>query len=405
MHLHGAYFRVDARGDNLRDTLFAERDRRMAVTEFMSPGSTMSMSWSPDRPGTWLFHCHLTFHTVPNPTFGADSVSPEERVQHAVNGHPGHDPHNHVVEGMGGLMMAIVVPPPSGWTLPAVPRRELRFVIPGDSLPDDTYPRFSPTVTEGPRVTRPLARGGPGAAIVLRQDEPTSIRVVNESSDATSIHWHGMELESLYDGVVGLGGTPGKHTPAVLPRDSFEVRMTPPRAGTFIYHTHFLELRQTTGGLFGSMIVLPPGEEWDDSRDHVFVIGHVRGVGPTLNGGKTLPTLELAAGEAHRLRLINITVGNPALRVHLTLPDSSLVNWTLLAKDGMDLPAHQRLTAPARQQVSMGETYDMTFSPDAPGDFRLEVRSGSGRLIAHQPIRVVTRGPEGQGPVAGGAAP
>lgn len=391
MHLHGAYFRVDARGDLARDTIYAGQDRRMAVTETMLPGTTMSMSWSPDRPGTWMFHCHLTWHTIPNPLFGPDSQSSEVRFRHAVNGHPGHDPHNHVVEAMGGLMMAVTVPPPAGWSLPVTSRRELRFVVPGDSTPGDSLRFFAPSITEGERVTVPLARNGPGAPLVLHQGEPTTIRVVNESPDPTSIHWHGMELESLYDGVVGLGGTPGRQTPAVLPRDSFEVRMTPPRAGTFIYHTHFLELRQTTGGLFGSMIVLPPGEEWDGSRDHVFIIGAVRRLGVTLNGGKQLPTLELETGVTHRLRFINITIGNPATRIHLTHPDSSLAEWTLLAKDGMDLPPNQRRVVPARRRVTMGETYDMGFTPAAPGDFRLELRSGDGRLIAHQPIRVVPR--------------
>lgn len=393
MHLHGAYFRVDARGDLTRDTIYAARDRRMAVTESLSPGTTMSMSWSPERPGTWMFHCHLTWHTIPNPLFGPDSQSTDVRYEHAINGHPGHNPHNHVVEGMGGLMMAITVPPPAGWSLPETARRELRFVVPGDSTASDSLRYFAPSLTEGAIVTSPVARNGPGAPLVLRQGEPTTIRVVNESPDPTSIHWHGMELESLYDGVVGLGGTPGRNTLAVLPRDSFDVRMTPPRAGTFIYHTHFMELRQTTGGLFGSMIVLPPGEEWDESRDHVFIVGAVRRRGVTLNGGKTLPTLELEAGVNHRLRLINITIGNPGMRFHLTHPDSSLVEWTLLAKDGMDLPEHQQRTVPARRRVAMGETYDMGFKPGTPGHFRLELRFGDGRLAAHQPIRVVTKHP------------
>ena len=118
---------------------------------------------------------------------------------------------------------------------------------------------FAPTVTDGASIARPLARGGPGGMLLLHQDEPTTVRVVNRSGDHTAIHWHGMELENLYDGVVGLGGTPGQRTRAVAPGGSFDARMTPPRAGTFIYHTHLMEVRQQERGLYGAMIVLPAG--------------------------------------------------------------------------------------------------------------------------------------------------
>jgi hypothetical protein len=37
----------------------------------------------------------------------------------------------------------------------------------------------------------------------------------------------------------------------------------------------------------------------------------------------------------------------------------------------------------------MGETYDMLFTAPAPGEYRLEVRSALGVLLAQQPIRVI----------------
>lgn len=48
---------------------------------------------------------------------------------------------------------------------------------------------------------------------------------------------------------------------------------------------------------------------------------------------------------------------------------------------------------PARQLISMGETYDMLFSSSAPGEYRLEIRNAAGRLLAQQPIRVVAPRP------------
>ena len=49
----------------------------------------------------------------------------------------------------------------------------------------------------------------------------------------------------------------------------FVVRFTPPRAGTFIYHTHLHDHRQLSSGLYGAMIVIEPGETFDPATDHV----------------------------------------------------------------------------------------------------------------------------------------
>jgi hypothetical protein len=53
----------------------------------------------------------------------------------------------------------------------------------------------------------------PGPLIVLHQGEPTSISIINRSTIETSVHWHGMELESYFDGVPGWGGDfPSRHS-------------------------------------------------------------------------------------------------------------------------------------------------------------------------------------------------
>jgi manganese oxidase len=65
------------------------------------------------------------------------------------------------------------------------------------------------------------------------------ITLINRMTEPTAIHWHGIELDSYYDGVPGYGGQPGKIAPPVNPGQSFVAKFTPPRAGTFIYHTHW----------------------------------------------------------------------------------------------------------------------------------------------------------------------
>jgi len=392
MHLHGTFFRVESRGGAWRDTVLGPEQERMVATELLPPGATMSMSWMPDRPGAWLFHCHLTFHVVANPGFGVDSLTLDQREAVLTHGHTG-DPAHHVEQGMGGLFMVVNVPAPLGWTLPRTPRKVITFDVPDDSVAGDDTPVFAPTVTDGANVARPTVRRGPGGMLLLHQGEPTTVRVVNRSRDATAIHWHGMELENLYDGVVGLGGVGNVRTPAVMSGDSFEARMTPPRAGTFMYHTHILEIRQQHGGLYGAMIVLPAGATWDAAHDHVFIAGPRKDASLVLNGAKVAPLLEIEAGATHRFRFINITTGSPGIRFVLARPDSTPVEWRRHAKDAVDLPESRRVVVPARQALSMGETFDALYDAAVPGDYRLEVRSGAGVLMAQQPVRVVARRP------------
>lgn len=39
--------------------------------------------------------------------------------------------------------------------------------------------------------------------LTLRRGEPVEITLVNHLPEATAIHWHGMELDSYFDGVHG----------------------------------------------------------------------------------------------------------------------------------------------------------------------------------------------------------
>ncbi len=393
IHLHGTYFRVDSRGSGLRDTALAPDQRRMVVTELLPPNSTMNMAWMPDRPGQWLMHCHLTFHVTGNIGFGADSLHPD-RVYDAQNSaHHVAEPDHHVEQGMGGIMIAIAVPRPRGWKDAPVPSRVVRMIIPRDSLAGDTLPFYAPSIVADGRLSRPERRTGPGATLILHQGEPTIVRVINESGDHTAIHWHGMELENKYDGVVGLSiaGISPQH--AIAPSDSFDARMTPPRAGTFIYHTHLMEVRQSQGGLVGPMIVLPAGESFDAERDHIYFVSSNRQSVEMLNGGGTLPTITIPLGVAQRIRLINVTTSSPLARLQLVRADTSLAQWTRLAKDGMDLPGSQRRTEPAQRTISMGETYDMVFTPSVPGIYRLELRNRRGTLRGYQQITVALKAP------------
>jgi manganese oxidase len=391
MHLHGFYYRVDARGDLARDSIFWPAQQRMAVTERLLPGQTITLVWSPDRPGGWLFHCHLSFHVLANPGRGAQREDAETRQSSIRLGHPHHDPQNHVETGMGGLMLATTVTAPPDWEFDEPAFRELRLFINSDSVAGASR-RFAYVLMEDDVVPAPDSLRLPGSTLVLRRGEPTGIRVFNRSTEPTQIHWHGLELQSYYDGVVGVGGHPGMPTPPIMPGDSFEMRITPPRAGSFMYHTHMNDVKQQTEGLYGAIVVLEPDEAWDPARDIVLMVGNDRAasrVTTLLNGRAEHQPIELRVGEGYRLRLMNITVGGPNLRMRLVRADGAIERWTLHMKDGHAVPLHRRVLEDAEQQVSIGETYDFLFRPTEPGDLTYQVRNQARRLIATQPFRVV----------------
>ena len=409
MHLHGFFYRVDARGDMARDTIYWPGQQRMAVTERMAAMTTMSMVWSPDRPGGWIFHCHNSFHVIANPDLGSNRPSREERIGHQLFADHHGDPNLHVVERMGGLLMGLYVRPPEGWEPNEPKRRQLRLFIQSDSVvaaAPESDPivfaapfrrRFAYVLQQGEREPAPDSVQLPGTTLVLWKGEPTSIWVINRTDEASQVHWHGLEIESYFDGVTGVGGYPNRLTPAILPGDSFEIRITPPRPGSYMYHTHFNDLRQQSAGLYGAFVVLDEDEAWDPNTDRIFLMGlspAERGV--HLNGEREPDPIEFQVGTAYRLRFMNITLGGARLQARL-VRDGSPVRWRPLAKDGWKLAAHQSGLVRSEQTVSIGETYDYEYQPTRPGELHLELRSGGGRLLVDQVIRVVEGEPSTSG--------
>ena len=209
--------------------------------------------------------------------------------------------------------------------------------------------------------------------------------VINRLKEPTAIHWHGIELESFSDGVAGWSGMGNSLAPSIMPGDSFVARLTLPRAGTFMYHTHLNDLEQLTSGLYGAIVVLEPGQQFDPTREHVFVVGWDGEETPAMvvNGDTHPPPLALASGVPHRFRFINIGAAN--LAVFKLERDSAVVRWQRVAKDGADLPRHQARLVPAVLGIQVGETFDVLFTPE-PGEYRLSASSPSNPFYVQRVI-------------------
>lgn len=385
MHLHGFYYDVEADGDPWTNTAYAPEETRHVVTEDMDAFGTMTIRWSPDRDGNWLFHCHLVFHVASE----AARLRPLGHVGEIEPARLGdQDVH------MTGLAIAInVTYPPGESAAPSVASRQLRlFVQEGEAR--GAAPRAMGYVLE--RDGRQPSRDSleiPGSTLVLTRDEPTDIVVVNRLDEPTGLHWHGLELESYFDGIAGFSGNGARLAPQIAPADSFTARLLLPKAGTFIYHTHLNDIEQLTSGLYGPLIVMDPGETFDPATDHIVTASWdgepvPGGFPPLLVNGGTAPAepLVVRAGVQQRFRFINIA---PAARFFYAIRmGPTAIPLRLLAKDGADLPEAQRLETATPVRLNVGETVDVTVTFER-GDYELVVNNPADASVSHmQPISV-----------------
>lgn len=384
MHLHGFYFDVNSRGDGATDSTFGgTASVPRVVTERTAPGRTFTMTWVPERAGNWLFHCHDNFHVLRNAPLDGTPL-PDEHLLHVKN---------HALDMMGGLVMGISVRgrDTGGSAVADAARRKLRLVAQPDAGGTDAEPAYGYVLQEGTTSTPTAGPLLPGPTIILERGKPVSITVVNRLGEATAVHWHGIELESYFDGVAGFSGAARHISPAIAPGDSFVARFTPPRSGTFMYHPHADETRQQQAGLSGTLLVVDSLAGFDPERDKLLMITVPRrdadGSHVLVNGSLSPDTLRLRAGERYRLRLVNVHTYRPSMIARL-LRDSTLVTWRAVAKDGMPLAPDRATTRRAQVQIGNGETYDFELAPTEPGTLRMTVSSAVGALLATVPVVV-----------------
>jgi FtsP/CotA-like multicopper oxidase with cupredoxin domain len=276
---------------------------------------------------------------------------------------------------MSGLILGIEVPKPAGQAdeVRADPERLRLFIQEG--TPRHRARRAMGFVLQrGAEEPSPDSVEIPGTPLHLTRGRPTDITIINRTRDPSAIHWHGIELESYSDGVPGWSGIGGQLAPFVAPGDSFTARLTLPRAGTFMYHTHLNDVVQLTSGLYGGIVVHEPGSQFDAARDHLFVAGW-DGVGSDslgphrlVNGEPTPAPLRLQAMESHRLRFVNIGPAN--MMVFQIRRDTTRVRWRVVAKDGAEFPPLQVRESAASARVDVGETLDAVVALP-PGEYRL----------------------------------
>src|SRR5690606_7083747 len=119
--------------------------------------------------------------------------------------------------------------------------------------------------------------------------------------------------------------------PPIPPGESFVAAFTPPRSGTFPYHSHLHELRQIGSGMYGAIIVSDAPR--DTTRDHLIVAGggglpifHKQAPTFLLVNGRLSPArIRMVAGVSNRIRIVSIHADEI---LHFRFgSDSQVVRW------------------------------------------------------------------------------
>lgn len=160
----------------------------------------------------------------------------------------------------------------------------------------------------------------PGPEIRVLQGDRIRVTVENTLDEETTVHWHGMRVPNVMDGVPHLTQTP------IAPGNTFTYEFDAVDAGTFWYHPHQRSFEQVGRGLYGPLIVEEPTpirvdrdltwvlDDWRLTKDgqisddfgNLHDMGHNGRVGNTVTiNGQVPQTFKVQHGERIRLRLIN----------------------------------------------------------------------------------------------------
>ncbi|HKV85803.1 MAG TPA: multicopper oxidase domain-containing protein [Ktedonobacterales bacterium] len=198
----------------------------------------------------------------------------------------------------------------------------------------------------------------PGPVIRATAGDHIRITIVNHLPEPTTIHWHGLEVPTDNDGVPPIGMKP------IQPGQSFtyDFTLNDADAGTHWYHSHYDDLKQVGGGMYGAFLVDPrPGSpEYQAMQpmqsaqvDQLMIVANLDGY--YVINGKSFPDTQpivVKHGQTVHIRMI----GADTLAMHpMHLHGHS---FQITAEDG------HVLSSPITKdtvQLAPGETYDLTF--------------------------------------------
>jgi FtsP/CotA-like multicopper oxidase with cupredoxin domain len=168
----------------------------------------------------------------------------------------------------------------------------------------------------------------PGPTIQVTVGDVVEVTFRNDNvADGATLHWHGLDVPNAMDGVAGVTQD------SVGPGEEFVYRFVADEVGSYWYHSHQVSHRQVVRGLFGGLVVLPPGaaarRAVEDGRD-VTALVHTYAGSTTVNGMSDVWRTSAPVGSRVRVRVVN-TDNTP---LSLWVPGQP---FRLLATDGHEV--------------------------------------------------------------------
>lgn len=231
----------------------------------------------------------------------------------------------------------------------------------------------------------------PGPELRVGQRDLVEVTLTNRDiAEGVSIHWHGVDVPNGEDGVAGATQA------AVLPGESFTYRFVAAEVGTYWYHTHQGSAEGIRRGLFGVLVVLPPGGV-AESLDLAVPL-HTFGPAVWLRDSDVSTTRAVAVGDSVRLRLLNtdqlprrFRLTGAAFRV-VAADGRDLVGPGDVAGEALEVPAGGRLdvsfTVPTHGAALTSDAAPrliLGFAPQGadPGVLRADVSAGVLDLLTY----------------------
>lgn len=216
----------------------------------------------------------------------------------------------------------------------------------------------------------------PGPMLRVSPGEKIRVILTNNLPEATTIHWHGVDVPNNMDGVPGISQDP------VKPGESFTYEFTVPNTpGTFWYHTHVNPDKQQALGLYGAFIIDGGTDKSQWDSEHTLMLGEwtvrdggnipampMEGMFPnyfTINGKAWDATEHITAKVGERVLLRLVGAGSFSHPIHM-----HGAPFTIIAVDGHTLPPAQRMVRDTIT-VNPGERYDIVWTPTRPGTWLL----------------------------------
>ncbi len=228
----------------------------------------------------------------------------------------------------------------------------------------------------------------PGPTIEAIEGDRVRFYVTNKLPEGTAVHWHGVLLPNGMDGVQGLT------QPGIPPGKTYVYEFTLRQHGTQMYHSHGDEMIQIGLGTMGFFIIHPKKPEQPRvDRDFAILLSEwfVQPGSATPNAhvmtdfnlftfnSRVFPgtdPLVVRKGDRVRIRFANVAQDVHAIHLHGH-------NFRVTATDGGEIPLSAQWPE-TTVTVAPGQTRDITFVADAPGDWALHCH------LRHHPMNAMS---------------